>query len=300
MTSFDINNFDSIEGKVAVVTGSNSGIGFEISKILSSLGARVILACRNKNRGLNAQKLIKGNAEYYQLDLASFKSIDNFSKYISSNFNKVDFLINNAGVLFPPFSRTKNEIELTFGVNCIGYYYLSLRLLHLMSYVEGSRIINMSSVSQFRVKKIDWESINSEKNYNSASAYYLSNLFRTMYAIEMDTKFREKKFQTVHLSCHPGVSFTNLYANLPKILNNSVLANIMNHSFFQTPYHAAMPAIMAALSPEIKGGDFVGLDTRLQFRGKPKVVQPNELAFENNERQKLWDLSVQLTGLDLV
>ena len=80
MTSFDINNFDSIEGKVAVVTGSNSGIGFEISKILSSLGARVILACRNKNRGLNAQKLIKGNAEYYQLDLASFKSIDKILK----------------------------------------------------------------------------------------------------------------------------------------------------------------------------------------------------------------------------
>ena len=299
MTVFDINQLGSIEGKVAIVTGSNSGIGFEIARILSSLGARVILACRSEDRGLNAQRLINGNSEYCHLDLASFQSIENFVGEIKSNFNEVDLLINNAGVLFPPFGRTQNGIELTFGVNCIAYFYLSIRLIPLMKPVKGSRIINMSSVSQYRIKKIDWESINSQNNYHRVRAYHLSNLFRTMYAIEMDRKSREMNIQTLSLSCHPGVSFTNLYTNLPKVLNNSILSKIMNHTFFQTPYKSAMPAIMAALSPEIKGGNFVGLDTKLQFRGNPKIVQPNQLALEKDLRQKLWNLSVELTGVDL-
>jgi len=299
MAVFDINQLGSIEGKVAIVTGSNSGIGFEIARILSSLGARVILACRSEVRGLNAQRLINGDSEYYHLDLASFRSIEKFSEEMKSNFTEVDLLINNAGVLFPPFGRTQDGIELTFGVNCIAYFYLSIRLVPLMESVRGSRIINMSSVSQYRVKEIDWESINSQKNYHGVRAYYLSNLFRTMYAIEMDRKLRDKNVETLSLSCHPGVSFTNLYTNLPKILNNSILSNILNHTFFQTPYKSAMPAIMAALCPKIKGGDFVGLDTKLQFRGNPKIVQPNQLALEKDLREKLWNLSVELTGEDL-
>ena len=141
--------------------------------------------------------------------------------------------------------------------------------------------------------------LNSEKKYNRVKSYALSNLFRTMYSIELEDRLRAKNYQTISLSCHPGVTLTNLYKNLPKILNNSFLAKVMNNTVYQTPYKSAMPAIMAAFSCEVRGGDFVGLDSRFQFRGKPKIVQPNILAFEKDLRERLWKISAEITSADL-
>jgi len=299
MEHFELNDADTIKDKVVVISGANTGIGFEIARILSLKGAMVILACRDETRGKEAQNNINGKCEYINLNLQSFKSIEVFSDQVMKTYPKVDVLINNAGVMRPPFTRTKEHLELTFAVNYIGYYLLSHRLIPMMKDVQGSRVVNMSSISQYRINHFDWANINSEFHYDKMKTYALSNLFRMMFTIELNTKLREKNYQTLSVACHPGVSITNIVRNMPKILSNSIFTKILNTTVFQSPDKAAIPAIMAATSKLVKGGEFVGLDTKRQFRGRPKVVEPNKLAMDPILREQLWNKSVEITGVDL-
>lgn len=289
----------SLNGKVVIVTGANSGIGFELAKSLSSEGASVIIACRDATKGLEVQNIINGTCEFIHLDLSSFNSIESFVEAIKQKYAKIDVLVNNAGVMFPPFTKTNEQLELTFGVNYIGYFLLTNKLMPILRNVSGSRVVNMSSIAHYRVKAIDWGNINSTLRYRKVEAYALSNLFRVMFTLELERKLRQKSYETIAVSCHPGVTFTNLFRFMPKILRSPFLVNIMNSTIFHTPAKATMPALMAATSSNIKGGDFVGLDTNKQYKGRPKVVQPNILAFDKLLRAQLWQKSVEITGVDL-
>lgn len=299
MADFSLNEVSSVKDKVVIVTGANSGIGFEIAQILASNGARVIIACRDDTKGLKTEDQIFGCVRYINLDLSSFASIESFSKFIRSEYSQVDILINNAGVMVPPFTRTSDKLELTFGVNYIGYYLLTNSLMPVLREVKGSRVVNMSSISQYKVKRIDWENINSEKKYSKVNSYAQSNLFRVMFTLELEDKLREKQYETMAVSCHPGVTVTNLYRFIPRVMGNSILTKMVSKLLFQTPYQAAMPALMACSSLGVKGGDFVGLDTRKQYKGNPKIVRPNELALDKELRKQLWRKSIEFTGIDL-
>lgn len=293
-----IHTRDSLEGKVVIVTGANSGIGFELAKTLSGEGSLVIIACRDTTKGLKAQNIINGTCEFIHLNLSSFNSIESFVEAIKRKYSKVDVLINNAGVMFPPFTKTNEMLELTFGVNYIGYYLLTNKLMPLLRNVKGSRVVNMSSIAHYRVKAIDWNNINSTLRYSKIESYALSNLFRVMFTLELERKFRQKNYETIAVSCHPGVTFTNLFRFMPKILRNPFFTNIMNATIFHTPSKATMPALMAASNSNVKGGDFVGFDTKKQYKGNPTVVQPNILAFDKLLREQLWQKSVEITGVD--
>lgn len=299
MTDLNPHTLNTVRDKVVIVTGSSSGIGLEIAKTLSLLKATVVIACRDEKRGIDIHNQINGNSEYINLDLSSFKSIDRFTRSINNKFSKVDILINNAGVMGPPFSHTDEQLELTFGVNYIGYYLLTTKMMPMLREVKGSRVVNMSSIAQYKVKHIDWNNLNSQIHYDKWEVYALSNLFRMMFTIELEKKLREKSYQTIALACHPGVTITNLTRYMPRIARSAVIAKLLNHSIFQTPYQAAMPALMAATSTIVTGGELVGLDTKRQIRGSPKVVEPNELVFNPVLRAKLWDKSVEITGIDL-
>jgi NAD(P)-dependent dehydrogenase (short-subunit alcohol dehydrogenase family) len=302
LASFSLEQVNFIQDKVVIVTGANSGIGFEIAKTLSSKGAKVILACRNETQGLETQNQIKGNSEYINLDLGSFASIEQFSESLIAKHPRVDVLINNAGVYLPPFSKTKEKLELTFGVNYIGCYFLTNKIMPVLRDVSGSRVINMSSIAHYRVNEINWDNINSEIHYNKQEAYDLSNLFRIMFAVELEQKLRQRNYQTIAISCHPGVTITNICRHIPmtKVLQkNSILTKIINRLIFQSPLKAAMPALMATTSLNVNGGDFVGLDTKRQFRGRPVVVRPNELVFDQFLRETMWRKSVEISGVDL-
>ena len=157
----------------------------------------------------------------------------------------------------------------------------------------------MSSIAQYSVNYIDWDKINSEIHYNKRKTYELSNLFRTMFTIELEEKLRLKHYETIAVSCHPGVTLTNISRFMPKILRNPILTKIMNTLVFHTPYKAAMPALMATTSSNIKGGEFVGLNTNKQYRGSPKVVLPNQLVCDKRLREILWRKSIEVTGVDL-
>ncbi|MEG3582186.1 MAG: oxidoreductase [Chloroflexota bacterium] len=288
----------SLKGRTIIVTGSNSGIGFETAKVLASKGAQVILACRNHQKGIEAKKRIIGLVEYINLDLTNFNNIKKFCQAIHQKYEKVDILVNNAGVMFPPFTKTKENLELTFATNYIGYYFLSLQLLPMMKEVQESRIVNVSSIAQYRINDINWESLNSKKLYRKQEIYALSNLFRIMFTLDLEAKLREKKLKTVAISCHPGVALTNLTRHLPKFIVNSSLTKIVFNLFFQSPYEAAKPLLMACTEKNIQGGDFIGLDTRNQFKGNPTVVDPNPLVFNEKLRKILWKKAVDITGID--
>ena len=288
----------SLKGRTIIVTGANSGIGFETAKVLASKGAQVILACRNHQKGIEAKKRIIGLVEYINLDLTNFNNIKKFCQTIHQKYEKVDILVNNAGVMFPPFTKTKENLELTFATNYIGYYLLSLQLLPMMKEVQGSRIVNVSSIAQYRINDINWESLNSKKLYRKQEIYALSNLFRIMFTLDLETRLREKKLKTVAISCHPGVALTNLTRHLPKFIGNSLLTKIVFNLFFQSPYEAAKPLLMACTEKNIQGGDFIGLDTRNQFKGNPVVVDPNPLVFNEKLRKILWKKAVDKTGID--
>lgn len=300
MEEYNLREADSIAGKVVIVTGANSGIGFEIAKILSSKGAKVIIACRSEAKGIKTQNQIGGNTEYWNLDVGDFSNINQFCESLKTKHSQVDVLINNAGVMFPPFTKTHEQLELTFGVNYIGYYLLTNKLLPLLKNVKGSRVVNMSSIAHYRVKDIDWDNINSNVHYSKRETYNLSNLFRIMFTLQLEEKLRLKHYQTIAVACHPGVSLTNIHRFMPKLLGNSIFTKMMNTLVFHTPYKAAMPALMATTSSNINGGEFVGLNTKTQFRGNPKIVKPNQLVFNKCLRAMLWEKSVEITGVDLL
>ena len=278
---------------------SNSGIGLEIARTLSLKGATIIVACRDDKRGAETLNIINDYSEYINLDLSRFISIDRFVETVQNKYSKVDVLINNAGVMAPPFVRTYENLEMTFGVNYIGYYLLTNKLMPMIREVRKSRVVNMSSIAQYKIQHIAWENINSQMYYDKWESYALSNLFRVMFTLELENKLRTKGYETLALACHPGVTMTNLVRYMPRLFRSSMLAKIVNYLIFQTPQRAAMPAIIAATSPNVGGGDFIGLDTKRQIRGNPAVVQPNELVFDPALREQLWDESVNITGIDL-
>ena len=290
-------NLEKLRNKVVIVTGSNCGIGFEAAKIFANHGAKVVLACRDDKRGKNAEKMIGNGSKYINLDLRNFKNIDKFSETIKSQFGSIDILLNNAGVMFPPFTKTEEGLELTFAVNYIGYFYLSLKLLNLIKNVKDSRIVNVSSIAHYSAKEIDFENLNSEQNYDKASTYNLVNLLRVMFTMELEKKLREKDMETIAVACHPGVAKTNLTRHLPGFLKKGFLLNIVFSTFFMSAYEGALPLVIAAAGTNVKGGDFVGIDSKRQMKGDPKITQPNDLVFDDNLRIKLWQKTQEITGL---
>ena len=290
-------NLEKLRNKVVIVTGSNCGIGFEAAKIFAIHGAKVVLACRDDERGKNAEGLIGNGSKYINLDLRSFKNINNFSKTIKSEFGSIDILLNNAGVMFPPFTKTDEGLELTFAVNYIGYFYLTLKLLDLIKNVKNSRIVNVSSIAHYSAKEINFENLNSEQNYDKASTYNLVNLLRVMFTMELEKKLREKEMETIAVACHPGVAKTNLTRHLPGFLKKGFLLDIVFSTFFMSAYEGALPLVIAAAGTNVKGGDFVGIDSKRQMKGSPKITQPNDLVFDDNLRIKLWQKTQEITGL---
>tara|TARA_Y100000996_G_scaffold400222_1_gene370010 strand:+ start:359 stop:1420 length:1062 start_codon:yes stop_codon:yes gene_type:complete len=292
-------DIESAKNKLIIVTGSNSGIGREIAKSFADYGSKVIIACRNEQSALEAKKYIGLNSEFIYLDLSEIDTIYKFVDEVGSRYGKIDILVNNAGVLRPPLTRTKSGLELTFAVNYIGYYSLALLIIPLIRNVLGSRIINVSSISQYSVKNIDWDNINSENGYYKNKIYALTNLFRMMLTIELNKRLSNSNSNIVSLACHPGISITNIVRNLPKFISNPAIVNILNKLIFQPPDKASHSAIMASLSSDVSGGDFIGLNTRKQYKGSPLIVSPNELAFDKELRQRLWGISAEITGIDL-
>ncbi len=288
-------NIPDQSGKVVIVTGSSSGIGFEAAKALANKNAKAIIAVRNLQKGEKAkEKIIAENPSadisIMQIDLSDLASIKKFAEAFNKNFDRLDILINNAGVMIPPYSKTKDGFELQMGTNHLGHFALTLQLIGLLEKTENSRIVNVAS-NAHRLGKINFDDLNWKiKKYNAWRAYGASKIANLYFTFELSKKLADKKITVT--AAHPGWTATELQ-------RHSGISQFGNKFFAMPTPQGALPTLRAAIDENAKSGDYFGPDGWQEWKGYPVLVQPNQLAKDETIAKKLWDVSEELTGVKL-
>jgi len=295
--NFDIKKVGSQKGRVAIVTGANIGLGFETTKALAQKGATVVMACRNaKKANMARESILKENPQadlhVLSLDLSQLSSVSSFVSVFLTQFNQLDLLINNAGIMIPPYSETVDGFESQMGTNYFSHFRLTGLLLDVLEKTKGSRIVTLSSIAH-RQGKIHFDDMHFKKRYSSMGAYQQSKLACLMFSYELDRKLRKKNFQTISVAAHPGVSNTNLGHNIPAPV--AFLLKPLWPIFAHTPDKGAQPSLLAALGTNVKGGDFFGPTGRKEMKGPAGKVGSYPQAQDQEAAKKLWDLSEDLT-----
>jgi len=292
---WDSNDIPDQKGKVAIVTGSSSGIGYETARVLANKNAEVIMAVRNLQKGNAALDKIKAgyqdaDIKVMELDLASLESIRRFAEDFNKNFFRLDLLINNAGVMMPPYSKTADGFELQFGTNHLGHFALTGLLMDLIINTENSRVVNVSSTSH-KSGKIDFDDLDWEKRtYKKMRAYGDSKIANIYFTYELQRKLERAGSNTIAVASHPGWTGTELQRHVGFV-------HFLNRFFAQRIEMGALPTLYAAIAPDVKGGDYYGPAGWLEMRGYPKKVESNKLSHDEEISKKLWDLSEELTGI---
>lgn len=283
------------DGRVAIVTGANIGIGYDTALALAGKGASVVLACRNLDKAQSAKARIlaqhpKAHIECRALDLCSLKSVRSFATSFRKTHARLDLLINNAGIMMPPYSLSKDGFESQLAANYLGHFALTGLLLPLMRKTPGSRVVSLSSLAH-NWGGIRFDDPNFEQGYNKRAAYGQSKLACLMFAYELNRRLQKAGIQTLSVAAHPGVSATNLAQHFPKFL--SVLFPLVGQSAAQ----GALPTLYAALGQDIQGGDYCGPRALRQMRGAPVKVGSNRASRDEAAAAKLWTLSEKMTGV---
>jgi NAD(P)-dependent dehydrogenase (short-subunit alcohol dehydrogenase family) len=281
-------------GRVAVVTGANSGIGFETARALAARGARVILACRDAEKGREAERRIRAAApeadvQFMPLDLASLASIERFCTDLAAAEPELDILCNNAGVMMPPLGRTAEGFELQFGTNHLGHFALTGRLLHLLRRGVQARIVSVSSMAHYW-GRIDFDDLNSEKRYNPTRAYGQSKLANLLFIRELARRLQTRGEPIVAAAAHPGSTRTNLQ-------QHSRLLTALMPFFSQRPPDGALPTLYAATAPGVRGGDYYGPGRLLETMGPPRPARSTFASKDPEVARRLWEVSERLTGV---
>lgn len=281
-------------GKTAIVTGANSGIGFETAKALMHKGAHVYLACRDEFFGtfaLNKLKLEKldARATFLNLDLTDLSSIHSFVETFKNRENQLDILCNNAGVMMCPFSKTKDGFEMQIGTNHLGHFALTGKLIDIFSNTPNARVITVSSLYH-RPGKIDFENLNGEKKYNPVKAYQQSKLANLLFTFELVRRLKQNGNNLISAASHPGWTATNLQ-------KYKFSFKMMNPIFAQKPQQGALPTLYAATALDVSNGDYFGPGGFMEIRGCPKKVKASSRAMDKETAEKLWQVSEELTGV---
>lgn len=281
------------KGRIAVVTGSSSGIGCETACVLAAKNATVIKAVRNLEKGRTALEKIKtgqpdADVKIMELDLASLDSIRRFSEDFRKKYFRLDLLINNAGIMMPPFSKTVDGFELQFGTNHLGHFALTGLLSDHILKTGNSRIVTVSSGAH-RYGELDFEDLNWEKRkYKKMKAYGDSKLANLYFTYALQEKLEKAGAKTIAVASHPGWTGTNLQRHVGYL-------NFFNRFFSQDIDMGALPTLYAASAPDVKGSDYYGPSGRHEMKGYPKKVVSNELSHNKEIAKKLWDVSEELT-----
>jgi NAD(P)-dependent dehydrogenase (short-subunit alcohol dehydrogenase family) len=281
-------------GKTAIVTGANSGIGYEMARALACKGATVILACRNKEKGEAAvrqiaQEFPEAKAELMQLDLSDLGSVRRFSDEFTNRYDRLDILINNAGIMRTPFGKTVDGFELQFGTNHLGHFAFTGLLLNLITCTLQSRVITVSSGGE-RFGEIDFENLNAEKDYDRGKAYGQSKLANLLFTYELQRRFKAAGVDAIAAAAHPGWTATNLQVHWRMV-------RMLNPLISQKPDIGALPALYAATAPDVQGGDYYAPDGRLELRGYPTKVRSSDRSYDTAVAARLWTVSEELTDV---
>jgi NAD(P)-dependent dehydrogenase (short-subunit alcohol dehydrogenase family) len=283
-------------GRLAVVTGANTGLGFETARVLAARGASVVLAVRDTEKGKHAAARIAGttpgaNVMVQPLDLTSLDSIRGAAAELRARHPRIDLLINNAGVMFPPRQTTRDGFELQLGTNHLGHFALTGLLLQQMLPVPGSRVVTVSSTAHRIRARINFGDLQSERSYSRVAAYSQSKLANLMFTYELHRRLSGAG-TTIAVAAHPGLANTELTRNTP-----AIAAFLYARLLSQTPAMGALPILRAAADPGVLGGQYYGPDGLLGARGYPELAQPSRLSRDTAIQRRLWTVSEQLTGV---
>ena len=292
---WDSHDVPDQKGRVAIVTGSSSGIGYETARVLAAKNVIVIIAVRNLEKGQSALEKIKAghpdaDVRVMELDLASLESVRRFSENFKKDYSQLDLLINNAGVMMPPYSKTSDGFELQFGTNHLGHFALTGLLLDLILKTENSRIVTVSSTAH-AYGKLDLEDFNWEKRkYKKVKAYGDSKIANLYFTYVLQEKLEEAGAKTIAVAAHPGWTGTDLQRHVG-------LLNFLNRFVSQGIDMGVLPTLMAATAPSVVGSDYYGPSGWKEMKGYPKKVDSNKLSHDKDIAKQLWAVSEELTKI---
>lgn len=290
-------NIPEQTGRIAIVTGANSGIGLETARVLAQKGAHVVLACRNQEKGEAAcADILQGaphaKVEFQQLDLSSLQSVNTFAEGFTAAHPRLDLLINNAGIMMlPSLGRTVDGFELQFGTNHLGHFALTGRLLSTLLKTAHSRVVTVSSVMH-RYGPLDFDNLSAEKHYSPTKAYGYSKLANLLFMRELQRRYHKGSGSLISSAAHPGSTRTNLQQYKPSF------RWMMSLPFAaQEPPAGALPTLYAATAQDVSGGDYFGPGGFFEMTGPPAKAYMSKHARNDETAQRLWALSEQLTGV---
>jgi NAD(P)-dependent dehydrogenase (short-subunit alcohol dehydrogenase family) len=288
-------------GRTAVVTGANSGLGLVAARELARRGARVVLACRNMEKGRAALAEVAAAAtgpepELEGLDLADLSSVRSFADKFRATHDHLDLLINNAGVMASPRRLTKDGFELHLGTNHLGHFALTNLVLPVMEGRHDARVVTLSSNAHKTVRRIAFDNLNGERRYFRWNAYGQSKLANLLFALELDRRLRAERSTVKSLAAHPGYAATNLQSAAAPLVDRLIM-KVSNTVVAQSDEMGALPVLYAATEPGLEGGTYVGPDGIGEQRGHPKVVRPSGAARDEQAASRLWEVSAELTGV---
>ena len=285
-------------GRVALVTGANSGIGFEAARAMAEHGATVLLGCRNPAKAADALARIQAAApdatvEILPLDLADLASIHAAAADVVARFDRLDLSINNAGVMALPKQSTKDGFEMQFGTNHVGHFALTGHLLPLLLRTPGSRIVSVSSTAH-RVGRMSFDDLTGDKRYHRWLRYGQSKVANLLFTFELQRKLTAAHAGTIAVACHPGGSNTDLARDAGLLMK---LAQPAANLAMQSAAMGALPTLRAATDPAVRGGEYYGPDGIGEMRGHPKIVASTGYSKRTDIAAQLWTVSEELTGV---
>jgi NAD(P)-dependent dehydrogenase (short-subunit alcohol dehydrogenase family) len=287
-------------GRVAVITGSNTGVGYEAAAVLAEKGAHVVLAVRNLDKGNDAKARITARSpqacvSVQELDLASLDSVRKAADALRASHQRIDLLINNAGVVTLQKAGTADGFEIQFGTNHLGHFALTGLLLDNMLSVDDSRVVTMSSPGHRISAAIDFDHLQLDDSYNRYSGYGRSKLANLLFTYELARRLKAKGVPTTALAAHPGASDTELLRNIPGLIRGPF--QFLWTRYAQSAEMGALPPLRAATDPRAQSGQYYGPDGRGEQRGHPKVVDSSAQSHDEAVQRRLWSASEELTGV---
>ncbi len=294
------NNIPSLAGKTIIVTGGNSGLGLQSVKAYAEKSATVILACRNYDKGEAAKNEILKLTPAAQivvmtLDLADLSSVNTFAERFNREFKRLDILLNNAGIMMPPYQLTKDGIESQQGTNHFGHFALTGLLLDKLKATPASRVVNVSSIAH-KQGKMDFNNLlyNNGKGYSPMAAYGRSKLENLLFTYGLQAFFTTNKLDIKAVAAHPGVSDTNLFSSIGGSFLQTILKPLFK-LFIQPASMGALPQLRASVDESVVGGEYFGPNGANEMKGYPVIVRPNNHALNKEHIRQLWDVSEKIT-----
>jgi NAD(P)-dependent dehydrogenase (short-subunit alcohol dehydrogenase family) len=286
---------------VAIVTGSNTGLGYDTARVLAARGARVVMAVRDTAKGDAAaariRELSKGaEVTVHELDLGSLASVRAAAAELAAAHPRIDLLINNAGVMYPPKQNTADGFELQFGTNHLGHFALTGLLLKNLLGADGSRVVAVASIAHNIRAKIDFADLQWEtRRYDRVASYGQSKLANLMFTYDLQRRLAAAKAKTIAVAAHPGVAATELVRHVPGAGLPGV--SWLSGRLLNTSELGALPTLRAATDPAVRGGQYYGPDGFRELRGYPKLVTSNAQSHDTAAQERLWTVSEELTGV---